>query len=134
MVLNFRSQQDSKTRISLPYEDIFESAATLLRFPSTKTPVTDVPRARSDSQKVEDATAEEVALNESAEDEAAAVLLADDLRRFGELECTRKAMACICQVRGKSAFASSHSICILRTDTPLYCRNCPRLVYLQIGR
>lgn len=46
---------------------------------------------------------------DSAEDEAAAALLAEDMRRFGELECTKKAMACICQVQGElnTAFRTS---------------------------
>lgn len=92
--------KDNKARVSLPYEDIFESAGTLLRFPNSSTGAVDTQRSRSSTHKADEASLENMKTNDSAEDEAAASLLAEDMRRFGELECTRKAMTSICQVQG----------------------------------
>lgn len=98
--LAYHSQQDNKTRVSLPYDDIFESASSLLRFPSTSTAVPDTPRSRSKRQRQEED--HETNMDTTAEDEASAALLAEDMRRFGDLDCTRKAMRCICAEQSRS--------------------------------
>ena len=90
-------QQDNKTRVSLPYDDIFESASSLMRFSSASSTSSDAIQARNAGQTGEDG----MIGDSTAEDEAAAALLSEDMRRFGELDSTKKAMACICQVQSK---------------------------------
>jgi hypothetical protein len=94
-------QQDSNTRVSLPYEDIFESASNLLHFPNAAstsgTNAPETPRTRSRRIKAEDDA--QMRGDNQAEEEGAAALLAEDMRRFGELQVTKKTMDMICQVQ-----------------------------------
>lgn len=94
----YQLQQDNKTRVSLPYEDIFESASALMRFPSTSAAPADTANTRNSARAAED----DAVGDSTAEDEAAAALLSEDMRRFGELESTKRAMDCICQVQSES--------------------------------
>ena len=74
----------SAPKRSLPYDDIFESAAELMRYPVLTT--------GDDKGGVE---------TDSASSGAADVQLYDDMTAFGRLDCVKAAAGTICQVQGQ---------------------------------
>lgn len=90
----------SAPKRSLPYGDIFESAAELMRYP--------VHTTGDDKGGVE---------ADSASSGAADVQLYDDMTAFGRLDCVKAAAAAICQVKGKSDTIASATASVLSADS-----------------
>ena len=95
--------REGAARRSVPYEDIFDSAAEAFAstsgIQSTSSTVPETPRTRSKRLRLdEDGNGGEAIL---AQAEAENAQLCDSLRAFGQLPTVRKAADSICEVQGK---------------------------------
>ena len=107
---------------SLPYDDVFESAAELMRYPLTTGLTTGDEKGGVEA--------------DSASSGAADVQLYDDMTAFGRLDCVKAAAGAICQVQGASATKASVTASVLPADSVLhtpaqkYTRTCPPIAWI----
>ena len=109
----------SAPKRSLPYDDIFESAAELMRYPV---------HATGDDKGAVDI--------DSASSGAADVQLYDDMTAFGRLDCVKAAAGAICQVQGESDINASATARLLSPNSistspaQKYTRTSPRIAWI----